>query len=150
MCPSKIALSQHPMDTKGLRHHGLKVTAPRTKILQILEESPNMHLSAEQIYQTLHDSEQNVGLATVYRVLTQFEQAGIVKRHNFEEGRSVFELDQGAHHDHLVCVKCGKVIEFIDLEIEKRQKNICEHHGFTMTDHSLTLYGHCKNCESTN
>lgn len=132
--------------TKELRQRGLKVTVPRTKILQLLEESNEQHLSAEQIYQLLQDMGERIGLATVYRVLTQFEDAGIVIRHNFEGDRSVFELDHGQHHDHLVCVKCGKVIEFVDPEIEQRQQAICEQHNFQMTDHSLMIYGRCGAC----
>ena len=134
--------------TNELKQYGLKVTAPRTKILHLLENADETHLSAEQIYQQLHEDNDRTGLATVYRVLTQFEQAGLVIRHNFEGGRSVFELDHGQHHDHLVCIECGKVTEFVDTSIEERQKQICQDRGFEMTDHALTLYGRCQDCSS--
>lgn len=136
------------MDTnnEALRNHGLKVTVPRIKILQTLASSTKTHLSAEDIYQELLASEKDVGIATVYRVLTQFEAAGIVKRHHFEGGHAVFELDQGDHHDHLVCTNCGKVAEFVDNEIELRQMLIARQNGFDMTDHNLTIYGRCPAC----
>lgn len=136
------------MGNKELRRAGLKVTAPRLKIMQILEQTPSRHMSAEEVYRTLLSSGEDVGLATVYRVLTQFEAAGLVKRQHFEEGFSVFELNQGEHHDHLVCVKCGHVAEFIDATIEKRQQKIAEKAGFQITNHSLTIYGLCKSCSS--
>src|SRR3989344_7847502 len=126
-----------------IRNAGLKVTLPRLKIMKILEDARDQHLSAEEIYKMLLDSGEDVGLATVYRVLTQFETAGLVKRHNFEGGYSVFELDQGEHHDHLVCIICNKIIEFIDESIEQRQKEIAKKAHFAMTDHSLTIYGKC-------
>ncbi len=116
------------------------------KILQILENAKEHHMSAEDVYRILLESSEDIGLATVYRVLTQFEEAGLVVRHNFEGGHSVFELNHGEHHDHLVCVKCGKVEEFIDPVIEERQKSIAEKAGYTITDHSLNIYGICKNC----
>jgi Fur family ferric uptake transcriptional regulator len=134
------------MDNKELRRVGLKVTNPRLKILQILEQATARHLSAEDVYRTLLASGEDVGLATVYRVLTQFETAGLVQRQHFEEGLSVFELNQGEHHDHMVCVKCGQVAEFIDNTIEERQQIVAEEAGFQMTDHSLTIYGVCKTC----
>lgn len=137
------------MDTKELRSFGLKATLPRIKILEILElqrESSN-HLTAEQIYKILIKSEEEIGLATVYRVLTQFESSGIVRRHHFEGGNSVFELDNGTHHDHILCVKCGKVSEFTDDVIEQRQKEVAVRLGFTLTDHSLYLYGYCAACK---
>lgn len=134
------------MDNKELRRVGLKVTAPRVRILQILEQTSPRHLSAEDIFRTLIDQGEDVGLATVYRVLTQFETAGLVKRHNFEEGHSVFELNQGEHHDHLVCVKCGRVDEFVDEIIEKRQQAVALQSGYQMTDHNLIIYGVCKTC----
>ena len=130
-----------------LKKAGLKVTLPRVKILQILESSPMHHLSAEDVYRVLLESSEDIGLATVYRVLTQFEEAGLVIRHNFEGGHSVFELDNGNHHDHLVCVKCGRVEEFIDLLIEERQKEIAKNAGFLITDHSLNIYGACQPCQ---
>ena len=125
---------------KELRKAGLKITLPRLKILEILEAAKTRHMSAEDIYKRLLKSGEDIGLATVYRVLTQFESAGLVTRHNFEGGHSVFELDDGDHHDHMVCVESGDVIEFTDLVIEKRQREIAEEHGFDLMDHSLVLY----------
>ena len=123
-----------------LRKAGLKVTLPRLKILEILEGAEQRHLSAEDIYKDLLDSGEEIGLATVYRVLTQFEAAGLVTRHNFEGGHSVFELDDGEHHDHMVCVETGEVIEFTSDEIERLQHEIAKKHGFELLDHSLVLY----------
>ncbi len=125
-----------------LRRVGLKVTLPRVKILQLLESAEDgaRHLSAEDVYRALLDSGEDVGLATVYRVLTQFEGAGLVTRHNFETGHSVFELSKGEHHDHMVCVASGDVLEFTDPVIEQRQREIAEEHGFELVDHSLVLY----------
>lgn len=134
------------MDKRELRRVGLKVTVPRVRILEILEQSSGKHLSAEDVYRTLLDFGDDVGLATVYRVLTQFETAGLVKRLNFEGGHSVFELHQGEHHDHLVCVKCGRVDEFVDEVIEQRQEAVAEKTGYQITDHNLTIYGICKGC----
>lgn len=134
------------MDNKQLRQVGLKVTIPRLRILQILEQSTARHVSAEDVYRILLEQGEDVGLATVYRVLTQFEAAGLITRHNFEEGRSVFELNQGEHHDHFICVKCARVDEFVDEVIEQRQKAVAEKMGVQMTDHSLTIYGICKEC----
>ena len=116
------------------------MTLPRMKILQQLESSKERHLSAEDIYKALMDSGEDVGLATVYRVLTQFEQAGIVLRHNFEGGSAVFELADEGHHDHMVCMESGEVIEFVDPEIEERQHRIADEHGYEIVDHSLVLY----------
>jgi Fur family ferric uptake transcriptional regulator len=123
-----------------LRKAGLKITLPRLKILEILENASNRHLSAEDIYKDLLDSGEEIGLATVYRVLTQFEAAGLVTRHNFEGGHSVFELDDGEHHDHMVCVETGEVVEFTSDEIERLQHEIAEKYGFELIDHSLVLY----------
>ena len=134
------------MDNQELKKAGLKITAPRLKILEILEHAEPHHMSAEDVYKTLLESGDDVGLATVYRVLTQFETAGLVKRHNFEGGHSVFEIDQGEHHDHMVCMSCAKVVEFVDETIEQRQKTVAEKAGFKITDHSLTIYGICKHC----
>ncbi len=134
------------MDSRHLKDAGLKITLPRTKILKILEKADSAHLSAEEIYKILIEQGDDVGLATVYRVLTQFETAGLVMRHNFGDGRSVFELDQGVHHDHLVCIKCGKVEEFIDEVIEQRQAEIASSKKFRMTDHSLYIFGICNEC----
>lgn len=134
---------------KNLRQAGLKVTLPRTNILKILEKADPHHLTAEDVYQTLLEQGEDVGLATVYRVLTQFEAAGLVKRHHFASGQAVFELEHGIHHDHLVCINCGKVAEFVDDVIEKRQADIAARAHFKMTDHSLTIYGLCKSCNRT-
>jgi len=125
---------------KELRNAGLKVTLPRLKILEILEVNRDAHLSAEDIYRELLAAGEDIGLATVYRVLTQFEGAGLVTRHNFEGGHSVFELDDGEHHDHMVCVETGDVIEFVDEEIERLQHEIAEKYGYEIQDHSLVLY----------
>lgn len=135
------------MDNKDLKKAGLKITLPRTKILQILESAQDHHLSAEDVYRILVDAGEDIGLATVYRVLTQFEEAKLVVRHNFAEGHSVFELDHGEHHDHLVCVKCGRVDEFVDHVIEKRQREVANEAGFSITDHSLNIYGICGACQ---
>jgi Fur family ferric uptake transcriptional regulator len=136
------------VEGKDLRKAGLKVTLPRLKILEILESSATRHLSAEDIYRNLLDSNEDIGLATVYRVLTQFEAAGLVSRHHFEDGMAVFELNQGTHHDHIVCLECGRVEEFMDAGIEERQDQVAQRLGFEMRDHSLILYGKCKrtNC----
>ncbi|MCR6651963.1 MAG: ferric iron uptake transcriptional regulator [Cellvibrionaceae bacterium] len=128
-------------ENQELRRAGLKVTLPRVKILQFLEQSKERHLSAEDVYKALLDSGEDVGLATVYRVLTQFEQAGLVERHNFDGGHSVFELDSGKHHDHLVCSETGKVIEFHNEKIEQIQLQIAKDLGYELTGHSLVLYG---------
>ncbi len=133
------------MESSDLRSAGLKVTLPRLKILEMLESHPARHMSAEDIYRKLMDSEEDIGLATVYRVLTQFEAAGLVKRHHFEGGHAVFELERGPHHDHMVNLETGEVIEFVSEEIEKLQKQIAEKHGFTVEDHSLVLYVRPKN-----
>lgn len=133
------------MEAQDLKKAGLKATLPRIRILQILEDSKQRHLSAEDVYKTLLDQGEDVGLATVYRVLTQFESAGLVMRHNFDSGHSVFELDSGVHHDHMVCLNTGKVIEFQNEEIEKLQKLIAEEHGFELVEHSLVLYVKPKN-----
>lgn len=123
-----------------LRKAGLKITLPRLKILEILEGAEPRHMSAEDIYKELLDAHEDIGLATVYRVLTQFEAAGLVTRHNFEGGHSVFELDDGEHHDHMVCIDSGEVVEFVSDEIERLQEEIAEKHGFELLDHSLVLY----------
>jgi Fur family ferric uptake transcriptional regulator len=142
-------VSQAPAESQELRNAGLKVTLPRVKILEILERSNPRHISAEDMYKALLESGEDIGLATVYRVLTQFETAGLVTRHHFEGGHSVFELNQGAHHDHILCVKCGRVDEFVDPEIESRQKKIASTKGYEMTDHSLYIYGICSSCRKT-
>ncbi|MEH6347253.1 MAG: ferric iron uptake transcriptional regulator [Bermanella sp.] len=123
-----------------LRKAGLKVTLPRVKILQILEAASEPHMSAEDVYKALMEANEEVGLATVYRVLTQFESAGLVERHNFDGGHSVFELERGGHHDHMVCVETGKVIEFMNEEIEVLQHKIAEEYGYDLVEHNLVLY----------
>jgi Fur family ferric uptake transcriptional regulator len=136
---------EHIVDTStDLKKAGLKATLPRLKILHILESAEHPHLSAEEVYQRLREAGEEVGLATVYRVLTQFQAAGIVIRHHFEGDRSVFEMNQGGHHDHMVCLECGEVFEFYDPAIEQRQRNVAEKAGFTIEDHSLYLYGVCE------
>ena len=135
------------MESSELRKAGLKVTLPRMKILDILENTGSRHQSAEDVYKALLDTGEDIGLATVYRVLTQFEAAGLVTRHHFEGGHSEFELNEGSHHDHNVCVTCGKVDEFIDETIEKRQQAIAKGLGYELTDHCLYMYGICKKCQ---
>lgn len=137
------ALSQ----TQDLKKAGLKATVPRLKILEILEANKDRHMRAEDVYKALLESNEDIGLATVYRVLTQFEAAGLVARHHFEGGYSVFELDHGVHHDHMLCVTCGKVEEFVDDAIEERQKVIAAKAGYRITDHSLYIYGVCPECQ---
>ena len=134
------------MENRQIKQAGLKVTLPRIKILDVLETSSQRHLSAEDVYKALLNSDEDIGLATVYRVLTQFEGAGLVCRHHFEGGQSVFELNRGSHHDHLVCLRCGKVVEFFEEIIEERQQQIAERHGFTLEDHSMVIYGMCPDC----
>jgi len=130
-------------DQKDLKNAGLKATLPRLKILELFERSEERHLSAEDVYKILINTGEDVGLATVYRVLTQFEEAGLLSRHHFESGKAVFEINEGTHHDHIVCVKCGRVEEFYDEEIENRQQQAAESRGFTMQEHSLMIYGIC-------
>lgn len=128
------------MESSDLKKVGLKATGPRLKILQLLEDSAEHHLAAEDIYRRLIEAGEEVGLATVYRVLAQFEDAGLVTRHNFEGGRSVFELDQGGHHDHMVCIETGRVIEFVNGDVEQLQRSIAESHGYELVDHRFVLY----------
>ena len=137
---SEIIMPNNPSDLKA---SGLKATLPRLKILEIFQNSEVRHLSAEDVYKVLLADSMDVGLATVYRVLTQFEQAGLLHRNHFESGKAVFELNAGSHHDHLVCMDCGRVEEFYDEEIERRQQNIAKERGFSLEEHSLALYGHC-------
>lgn len=137
------------MDHQELKRAGLKATLPRIRILHVLDSNRDRHMSAEDVYRALLEAGEEVGLATVYRVLTQFESAGLVVRHHFEGGQSVFELDQGEHHDHMVCVRCGRIEEFVDEVIEERQRAIAQRSGFTMTDHSLYIYGVCERCASS-
>lgn len=138
------------MESQDIRKAGLKVTLPRMKILEMMERHSGQHLSAEDIYKDLLDAGEEIGLATVYRVLTQFESAGLVSRLHFEGGHSVFELNQGEHHDHILCVKCGRVDEFMDETIEQRQRIIAQEKGYQMTDHSLHIYGVCGACQKAN
>lgn len=137
------------MQTNELRKSGLKATLPRLKILEVLQENKADHLSAEDVYRKLMDEEEDIGLATIYRVLSQFEEAGLVIRHHFEDGHALFELEQG-HHDHLVCVKCGRIEEFFDSEIESRQREVAKRSGFDLSKHTLVLYGECQthDCEN--
>ena len=134
------------VENNELRKAGLKVTLPRVKILQMLDSavSGQRHMSAEDVYRALMESGDDVGLATVYRVLTQFEAAGLIIRHNFTDGHAVFELDSGDHHDHIVCLDCGVVTEFVDATIEKRQSKVAQEYGFEIDDHSMTIYGRCQ------
>lgn len=136
------------MESKDLRKAGLKVTLPRMKILEMLEQNRNRHLSAEDVYKSLLESGDDIGLATVYRVLTQFEAAGLVQRHHFEGNQAVFELAEGEHHDHMVCLGCGAIEEFCDELIERRQQEAAAERGFQISDHSLILYGKCRKCQA--
>jgi len=131
------------VEPSQLRRAGLKITVPRLKILDIMASSQPRHLSAEDVYRRLLESNEDIGLATVYRVLTQFESAGLVTRHHFEGGTAVFELNEGEHHDHIVCTDCGRVEEFTDDSIEEKQREIAARLGFEISDHSLTLHGRC-------
>ena len=135
------------MVTQDLKKAGLKATIPRMKILDMFEHLEGKHLSAEDVYKNFLDMGEDVGLATIYRGLTQFEAAGLITKHNFEGGHSVYELNQGPHHDHILCVKCGRVDEFLDETIEERQRIIAEKNGYTITDHCLYIYGICKDCQ---
>ena len=136
------------MDTiDELKSTGLKATLPRLKILEIFQKAEQRHLTAEDVYRLLLAEQSDIGLATVYRVLTQFEQAGILNRNHFEVGKAVYELREDQHHDHLVCVSCGKVEEFLDAEIERRQHNVASNLGWTLQDHAMSLYGLCPDCQ---
>lgn len=136
------------MEKDHLKAVGLKITTPRMRILDLLTTSGDRHLSAEEIYLQLSKTDTDISIATIYRVLTQFETAGLVIRHNFEENHSVFELNHGEHHDHLVCMKCRKVVEFHDEVIEARQVELTQNLGFEMRDHCLTIYGVCAECQA--
>jgi Fur family ferric uptake transcriptional regulator len=144
--------SRWKMDSGELKKAGLKATLPRLRILEILERADRRHMSAEDVYKALMDSGEDVGLATIYRVLTQFEAAGLVTRHHFESGQAVFEIYRGHHHDHIVCMQCGRIEEFVDEVIEQRQQEIATRLGFELTEHSLVLYGNCRkpNCPHRN
>ena len=128
------------MEPRNLKQAGLKITHPRKRILEILENKSNKHLTADDIYRSLVDAREEIGLATVYRVLNQFESAGLVEKHNFESGQAYYEIDSGVHHDHMVCVETGKVIEFVSEEIEAAQRKIADVHGYVIEDHSLVMY----------
>jgi Fur family ferric uptake transcriptional regulator len=137
------------MQTSDLRKAGLKATLPRLKILEVLQAHKAAHLSAEDVYRLLMEDDEDIGLATIYRVLSQFEDAGLVIRHHFEDGHALFELEQGPH-DHLICVKCGKIEEFYDTEMQQRQRDVAQKSGFDLSKHTLVLYGECRtdNCEN--
>ena len=137
-------------DQYDLKHVGLKATFPRLKILDIFRKSDQRHLSAEDVYRMLIGESVDIGLATVYRVLTQFEQAGILSRSQLDGGKAIFELNDGDHHDHLICTHCGKVVEFTDVDIEKRQHKIAKDNGFTLDSHAMVLYGVCQTCTTAN
>ena len=137
------------MDAEDLKSAGLKVTLPRLKILEVLEKSSNHHLSVEDIYRDLIEQNKEINVATIYRVLSQFEESGIVNKLNFENNQSVYELSNVEHHDHLVCVKCNTIVEFQDDVIERHQLQIAKKYGFQLTDHSLYLYGLCKTCKES-
>jgi Fur family ferric uptake transcriptional regulator len=141
--PLPASLSPRMTPPHDLKSSGLKITAPRVKILDLFQKSQARHLSAEDVYKLLLAEDMDVGLATVYRVLTQFEQAGLLQRHHFESGKAVFEINEGSHHDHLVCVQCGLVEEFFDEEIERRQNLVAEARGFKVREHALYLYAEC-------
>lgn len=130
-------------ESKDLRNMGLKATLPRLKVLDLFQHSKQRHMTAEDVYKLLLEENADIGLATVYRVLTQFEQAGLLMRHHFESGKAVFELNEGSHHDHLVCLQCGRVEEFFDAEIERRQAKVAKDRGFTIHEHSLYIYADC-------
>ncbi len=135
---------ERDVESQDLRKAGLKATLPRIRILQILESSDQRHMSAEDVYKALLEAGEDVGLATVYRVLTQFESAHLVVRHHFESGQAVFELNEGGHHDHIVCNQCGRIVEFMDETIEERQREVAAKSGFSIRDHSLIIYGDCQ------
>jgi len=135
-------------NAEELKSSGLKATLPRIKILEVFQQSSLRHMTAEDVYKVLLNEGSDIGLATVYRVLMQFEQAGLLSRNHFEAGKAVFELNEGKHHDHLVCVSCGRVEEFYDPEIERRQQEIAEERGYKLQDHALALYVVCKDCSS--
>ncbi|MDD2990224.1 MAG: ferric iron uptake transcriptional regulator [Zoogloea sp.] len=137
-------------NSQNLKNIGLKATFPRLKILDLFQKAENRHLTAEDVYRLLISEDMDIGLATVYRVLTQFEQAGLLERHYFESGKAVFELNEGHHHDHLVCLQCGKVEEFFDPEIEERQNRIAAERGFAVKEHALYLYADCQKAACPN
>ncbi|MBL8472701.1 MAG: ferric iron uptake transcriptional regulator [Rhodocyclaceae bacterium] len=137
-------------NTQNLKNIGLKATLPRLKILELFQKAPHQHMTAEDVYRALMAEDIDIGLATIYRVLTQFEQAGLLQRNFFESGKAIFELNEGNHHDHLVCMQCGAVEEFFDAEIEKRQRQVAKERGFALHDHALTLYADCVKSDCPN
>ena len=141
--PNPIAFTSSVPTSSDLKQSGLKATLPRLKVLEVFHKSAQRHMSAEDVYKALWDEQTDIGLATVYRVLMQFEQAGILSRSQFDSDKAVYELNEGSHHDHLVCLDCGRVEEFYDPEIEKRQSAIAKTRGFDLAEHALSLYGHC-------
>lgn len=136
------------MESTELKKAGLKATLPRIRVLEVLDHGTKRHMSAEDVYQALLDSGDSIGIATVYRVLTQLESAGLVVRHYFEGAQAVFEINEGEHHDHILCIRCGRIEEFMDPVIEERQREIAERAGFRITDHSLYIYGICADCRT--
>ncbi|THB67004.1 MAG: ferric iron uptake transcriptional regulator [Gammaproteobacteria bacterium] len=143
---NKTTTKDVSLEIKEIQESGLRVTEPRKKILHIFESNEDQHFTADMIYSELKKQGENVGFATVYRVLTQFEEAGLLVRHNFDSGHAVFELKKKCHHDHLVCISCGKIIEFLDDSIEARQCKVAKDAGFEVTSHSLTIFGYCSEC----
>ena len=143
--PQTLAMS----NIEELKSTGLKATLPRLKILEVFQNAKQRHMTAEDVYRVLLEERSDIGLATVYRVLMQFEQAGLLVRSNFDGGKAIYELDEGQHHDHFVCTACGKVEEFFDPEIEKRQQIIAKAKGWVVRDHTMALYGHCAECAKT-
>ncbi len=135
------------LENEQIREAGLKVTVPRAKILAVLERNADRHMSAEDVFRELLSDEDEIGLATVYRALTQFESAGLVCRHNFDTAQAVFELNRGEHHDHLVCTKCSRIVEFLDPLIEERQATVASEHDFQIEDHTLVIHGVCPSCQ---
>lgn len=129
-----------------IREHGLKVTGPRMKILHLFENHPQTHMTADDVYRIILEENMNVGVATVYRVLSQFEEAGILLRHHFESGKAVYELNRGNHHDHIVCLQCNKITEFVDEDIERIQERVAEKNGYQIVDHAMYIYGMCAQC----
>ena len=148
LCQFVGIIMDHNNNIAQLKDSGLKVTGPRLKILDLFEQRPEAHLSAEDVYRLLLEDESDIGVATIYRVLTQFEQAEILIRHHFETGKAVYELNRGGHHDHIVCVKCNQVTEFFDPRIEEIQEQIAVERGYKIVDHSLYMYGVCADCQA--
>jgi Fur family transcriptional regulator, ferric uptake regulator len=150
--PNSIQPPSHSPEPQDLRAAGLKATLPRLKVLEVFQNSNKRHLTAEDVYRVLLNEESDVGLATIYRVLDQFEKAGVLARHHFEGGKAIYELEEGKHHDHIVCLQCGRVEEFYDEEIEKRQIKVAKERGFVIHEHQLYIYADCtkEKCEHRN